>query len=106
MNIQITSRHFHASDALNEKIETQVKKLARFYENITDAVVILDAEKKNLRSVEIKMNILDKTISASAGEENMGKALDSALSKMERQLKKAKEKLKSHKSQPVVELVS
>ncbi len=106
MDIQITSRHFNASEKLNDRIHAVMEKLSKFYDHITDAFIVLDAEKKNLRSVEIKVNILDNSISAKAEEENMGKALDSAISKMEVQLKKANQKLKQHKSQPVVELVS
>lgn len=105
MDIQITARHFHSSEGLNEKIEAKINKLSKFYENITAAVVILDAEKKNSRSVEIKLNIKDKSITAKAEEENMGKALDSALMKVEKQLKKANELQKDHQSQPTSELV-
>jgi putative sigma-54 modulation protein len=105
MDIQITARHFNASEALQERVHSQISKLERFYPNITDAVVVLDAEKEHLRKVEVKMNILDKTIAAKGEEENMGKALDSVLKKLERQLKRENEKLKDHKSQPIVELV-
>lgn len=105
MNIQITARHFNASTLLQERINDEVQRLKKFYQNITDAVVVLDAERKNTRSVEIKLNILDKQIVAHAEEENMGKALDMALGRMERQLKKENEKKNDHKAIPVVELV-
>ena len=105
MNIQITARHFNSSPQLQDRIQDEVSSLDKFYPGITDAFVVLDAEKKHLRSVEIRLNIRDKSLAAHAEEENMGKALDSALTKIQRQLTKEKEKLTDHKSQPVVDLV-
>ena len=105
MDIQITARHFHSSEGLTEKIEAKINKLTKFYENITAPFVVLDAKQEHSRQVEIKMNIVDKSISAKAEEENMGKALESAFSKIEKQLKKANELQHDYKSQPTSELV-
>lgn len=105
MNIKVTARHFNASDALQQSVQEAAESLQRFYPNITDINVILDAEKKNLRRAEFIVNILHLTVSAEAEEENMGKALDVALERVERQLKKENEKLKSHKAQPVASVV-
>lgn len=106
MNIKVTARHFNASDALQQSVQEAAESLQKFYPNITDINVILDAEKKNLRRAEFIVNILHQTISAEAEEENMGKALDSALERIQRQLKKENEKLKSHKAQPMASVVA
>ena len=66
--------------------------------------VILDADKSGVRRAEIIVRVLDKTICVHAEEDNMYKAIDAMLDKVERQLKKENEKLKIHKSVPVSSL--
>jgi putative sigma-54 modulation protein len=106
MNIQFTARHFHASPELQTRMDEELRKLSRFHDRITEASIILDSEKKNVRSAEIIVKIVEKTISAHAEEENMGKAIDVAFSRIERQLKKENEKIKEHKAQPIHTLMS
>lgn len=105
MNIQFTARHFHASSELQESVHEQVLKLEKYYHNITDAFIVLDADKERLRRVELKMNIYDKTVSAKAEESNMHKALDAVFTKMSRQLKRENQKLKNHRSPSLAETV-
>lgn len=105
MNIKVTARHFNASEALQARVQEEAERLQKFYPNITDITVILDAEKKNLRRAEFIVNILHNTITAEAEEENMGKALELAIERAERQLKKENEKLKDHKAQPMAAVV-
>ena len=106
MNIQITARHFHASQELQENVTEQVKSLSKFYNNIIDASMVLDQIGEHKRRVELKLNILDKSLSAHAEEENMGKAIDAVMNKMQRQLKKENGKLKEHRSQPTADLLT
>jgi len=100
MKIQITARHFHASQELHLHIQESIEKLAKFNDSITGAHVILDAEKSGVRRAEAIVKVLDKSVCAEAEDIVMGKAIDAMLDKIERQLKKEKEKLKLHKSVP------
>ncbi len=106
MNIKVTARHFDASENLQTRVQEMAENLQKFYPGITDISVILDAERKDSRRAEFVVNILHNTITAEAVEEHMGKALDVALERVERQLKKENEKLKDHKAQPTATLVS
>lgn len=106
MNIKVTARHFDASEALQVRVQEMAENLQKFYPSITDISVILDAERKDSRRAEFVVNILHNTITADASEENMGKALEVALERIERQLKKENEKLKNHKAQPIAAVVS
>jgi putative sigma-54 modulation protein len=105
MKIQITARHFHASPQLHASLKESLNKIEKFNDSITGAHVILDAERNGVRRAEIIVKILDKSICAHAEEENMYKAIESMLDRVERQLKKEKEKLKIHKSVPIGSLV-
>ena len=106
MNIQITARHFNASSALQETVTGQIQALSKYYHNITDASCVMDQTGEHSRRVELRINIIDKSLSAHAEEENMGKALDSVMSKMQRQLKQENGKLKEHRSTPTADLVT
>lgn len=106
MKIQITARHFHASPQLHASLKESLNKIEKFNDSITGAHVILDAERSGARRAEIVVSILDKTVCAHAEEENMFKAIESMLDKVERQLKKQNEKLKIHKSLPAASLVA
>jgi putative sigma-54 modulation protein len=106
MKIQITARHFHASPQLHASIKESLDQIEKFNDSISGAHVILDAEKSGVRRAEIVVKILDKTVCAHAEEDNMYKAIEAMLEKVERQLKKQNEKLKAHKSVPISELVT
>ena len=105
MKIQITARHFHASQELHLHLQESIEKLAKFNDSITGAHVILDAEKSGIRRAEGIVKILDKSIFGVAEDGVMGKAIDAMLDKIERQLKKENEKLKIHKSVPAAAAV-
>ncbi|MBR6379153.1 MAG: ribosome-associated translation inhibitor RaiA [Fibrobacter sp.] len=104
MDIQFSARHFNASAGLQDRIQEEMDKLAKFYPNITGASVILDHEVEHQRHCEISVNITGSVVVGSADEENMGKAVDVALERVKTQLKKANEKQNDHRSQPLSDL--
>lgn len=105
MDIQFSARHFNASAGLQDRIQEEMDKLAKFYPNITSASVVLDHEVEHQRHCEITVNITGSQVVASADEENMGKAVDVALDRVKIQLKKANDKQNDHRAQPVSDVV-
>ncbi|MBN1604282.1 MAG: ribosome-associated translation inhibitor RaiA [Chitinispirillaceae bacterium] len=97
MEIQITSRHNKASQALQDTITTELQRMEKFIDKITSCHVILDSEHVD-KTVEITLSAPGHQVVASAKADNLGKAIDEALSKTERQLKKLNEKIKNHKT--------
>ena len=104
MDIQFSARHFNASAGLQDRIQEEMDKLAKFYPNLTNASVILDHEVEHQRHCEITVNITGSVVVGSADEDNMGKAVDVALERVKVQLKKANEKQNDHRAQPVSNL--
>ena len=96
MELQITSRHSKASQTLQDTIASELTKLEKFSDKIISCHVILDSEHVD-KTVEITMNTLGHQVVATAKAENIGKAIDSAIEKVSRQLKKLNEKIKNHK---------
>ncbi|MCL2183338.1 MAG: ribosome-associated translation inhibitor RaiA [Chitinispirillia bacterium] len=96
MEIQITSRHTKASQDLQDTIAAEVSKLEKFYDKITSCHVILDAENLD-KKVEITIHVQGHQVVGEARADNLGKAIDDAVAKVEKQLKKLNAKEKSHK---------
>jgi len=96
MEIQITSRHSKASQDLQDTIAAEVSKLEKFYDRITSCHVILDSENLD-KKVEITMSVQGSQVVGEAKAENFGKAIDDAVAKVGKQLKKLNEKEKSRK---------
>lgn len=97
MEIKITSRHDKVSQSLQDTITQDISKLNKFFDKITSCHVILDTEHVD-KKVEINMAVTGHNVVSTAKAENIGKAFDEALNKIERQLKKVNQKIKNHKS--------
>ena len=106
MNIQITARHYHASQQLHQNLVESLEKLSRFNDSITGVHIILDAGQAGVGRAESVVSIADKSLVAHAEEGSMGKAIEAMLDKTERLLKKENEKLKLHKAAPLVAAVA
>lgn len=103
MNINISTRHFNGSQELQARVTESIEKLSKFNDTITKVEVILDAEKKLVRRADLIFSIHGKTIAVHSEAENMHKAVDEALLKAERQLKKQKQKQKGFRAERLTE---
>ena len=97
MIIQVTARHFQASDALKGHVTDRFRDLTRYHENIISGHIILSSEDRNRRGAEVIVSTKRKHMTASGQGENLGLAIDEAFTRVERQLKKFNEKKKGHK---------
>jgi len=108
MDIQITARHDRkVSDETRKFIEGEIEELAKFYDKITSAQVILDKQdhKDGLNdTVKLVLNIDGGQVVGTAAAENMGKAFDASKQKVTEQLKKKNELKKNHASKPLNEM--
>ena len=95
MRVNITARHYKAPEKLREYAETSVQKLTKYLDGIIECEIILDYE-KTIQVVEIVMKVHRQKLFAQEKSEDIYKCIDAAVSKIERQLKKYKEKLKDH----------
>lgn len=99
MKIQITARHYHASQQLHQNLNETAEQLARFNDSVESVHFILDAGQPGLARAEVIFKIRDKAVVAHAEEGTMGKAIEMMRDKAERLLKKENEKLKVHKGE-------
>ncbi|MEA3496121.1 MAG: ribosome-associated translation inhibitor RaiA [Bacteroidota bacterium] len=94
MKIDIHAKNINVWDTLNDLILKKVGKLQNFHAYIinTDVYLRNEGEGVNSKEVQIKVNVKDHTLVCKENSESFEKALESATSSMERQLKKSKQK--------------
>ena len=107
MEIKITAKNIKLTPSLKQFVQARVNKVEHYFDNVVWAQVLLSVEKKINQRAEIIIHTGGKsTVSASAVETDLYKAVDAAVTKAEAQMKKAKGKTKSKrtaKKAPVIE---
>lgn len=103
MQVLITGRHMEMTDALQDYVRSKVERVGKYLENIKEADVILSIEKyRHSAEVTIKANGI--TINGEEETDDMYCSIDRVMEKIERQVKKYKEKIRQHKPrQPLKE---
>jgi putative sigma-54 modulation protein len=95
MNIELTSRHYEASAKVKKYVQEELEKLNKFDHLVSSCRVILDRTKEG-EEVEINIHVSGKDLVCSESSDDIIKSIDLAVEKMERQLKRFKEKRYAH----------
>lgn len=96
MQIDVTGHHVELTDSLHAYVNQKFEKLERHFDNVVDAHVILTVEKLRQKA-EATMQISGAKLYADAVAEDMYAAIDGLVDKLDRQIKKHKEKLTDHR---------
>jgi putative sigma-54 modulation protein len=102
MRVNLTARHFRLSDRLKAYAQDQVKRLKKYYTGILTCDIILDHEKQT-QIAEVVIHVYGTQLTVREKSEDMYKSINLAVDKLERQLKKYKEKLHAFSNQKAVE---
>lgn len=92
MHISITGHHVDITPALRAYVEEKFARLERHFDQMTNVHVILGMQKER-RKAEATLHVTRGNLYADAEHEDMYAAIDSLADKLDRQLKKHKEKL-------------
>ena len=99
MKISVTFRNAEGETWQKEYVEERLQKLKKYIDNPVDARVILSVEKfRNTAEINLMANGLN--VNGKEEEKDMHLAIDNAIEKIERQLKKRKEKVRGFKTNP------
>ncbi len=96
MHIDITFKNIDPSDALKDYAKKRLAKIGKFIDRPAEAHVILSVEKIRHKA-EVTLNADGVIINAIEITEDMYSAIDIVMEKVERQVKKHKEKLQVRK---------
>jgi putative sigma-54 modulation protein len=96
MQVNITFRHLESTEALKSHARDKVEHIQRYVDRPSEAHVVLHVE--NLEHhADINLKAGPFLLRGRAKSPDMYASIDAAAEKIERQLKKHKEKLKNHK---------
>jgi len=100
MQLSVTGHHIDVTPALRNYVGTKLRKLERHFEDMTDIHCILTVEKL-IHRAEATVHVNGGTIHADSAEADMYAAIDALVDKLDRQVKKHKEKITDHHAREV-----
>ncbi|MDZ4181262.1 MAG: ribosome-associated translation inhibitor RaiA [Candidatus Cloacimonadaceae bacterium] len=102
MQITITARHFELTKAIRDYVETSCLKVKKYFDHIINVHVTLALE--NSRNIcEISLHASRFNLQSQAEEMDMYLSIDTALDKMEAQIKKLKDRVTDHQKKALKE---
>jgi len=95
MVVKITGHHVDVTNALREYVESKMDRIVRHHDLLTDAHWILTVEKLDHKA-EANLNVSGRSIHAEAVAEDMYAAIDGLADRLDRRVRKYKEKITDH----------
>ena len=95
MQLNLTGHHVEITEAMRDYVQSKLTRLERHFEHLTDVHCILTVDKLRHRA-EATVNIAGGKLFANSVEENMYAAIDSMIDKLDKQVRKHKEKITDH----------
>lgn len=96
MNITVNAKHTTLTDAIKDYSEKKIQKIAKYFDDNMDVHVNLNVEKNN-HIAEIFVNVKGIFLKGIEKSEDMYASIDMAVDKIERQVAKYKEKIRTRK---------
>ena len=95
MQIELTGHHVEVTDSLRDYVNEKMAKLERHFDKVSNIHVILAVE-ANRHKAEATVHMSGHDVFANCTEEDMYAAIDGLVDKLDRQVKKYKEKITNH----------
>ena len=96
MQVNLSGHHVEITDSLRAYVNEKIQKLDRHFDKALDIHVVLTVEKLRHKA-EATLHVSGSNLHADDVQEDMYAAIDGLIDKLDRQGKKYKEKLKSHR---------
>ena len=93
MQLDISIRHGHVSEATQATIREKLDKLTRLYDRISAIELTIDVEHRDAPMVDLKVSAKKHDFVATGQADNLLAAVELAVDHMEQQLRKHKEKV-------------
>ena len=95
MQLDVTGHHVEVTPPLREYVVSKLEKIERHFDQVSDVHCILTVEKLRHKA-EATVKVIGAKLYADATEEDMYAAIDGLVDKLDRQVRKHKEKLADH----------
>jgi putative sigma-54 modulation protein len=98
MQLSVTFRHMEGSDALKEHAREKLDKIKKYFPDPIMAHVVLSTERGYQHCADVNIQLHNGlTIKGSEATEDMYSSIDLVMAKIERQVRRYKEKIRGHK---------
>ncbi len=95
MQIELTGHHIEITDSLREYVNEKMTRLERHFDKVSNIHVILEVE-GGRHKAEATVHMSGHDAFANCTEDDMYAAIDHLVDKLDRQVKKRKEKVTNH----------
>jgi len=96
MQIRITARHFDLDPGLKEHVETKVEHLAHYFDRVDEAHVVFEQE-GHRKIADLTVHASRVVVSSEQEAADFRSAFDRAVDKVERQIRRHKERVRNRK---------
>ena len=96
MQVNLSGHHVEITDSMRNYVNEKIEKLERHFAQALDMHIVLTVEKLRHKA-EATLHVSGINLHADDVQEDMYAAIDGLVDKLDRQGKKYKEKLKSHR---------
>ena len=96
MQVSLSGHHVDITDSMRNYVNEKIAKLDRHFDQALDIHIVLTVEKLRHKA-EATLHVSGGNLYADDVQEDMYAAIDGLVDKLDRQGKKHKEKLKSHR---------
>ncbi len=100
MQLNVSGHHVEITESMRGYVASKIERLERHFDIVSDVHCILTVEKLRHKA-EAKVNVNGDTIYADNTEEDMYAAIDGLVDKLDRRVKKHKEKLADHHARDI-----
>src|SRR5215469_13261746 len=100
MQLNVTGHNIEVTAALRGYVEKKLERIARHFDQVIDVHCVMTVEKLRQKA-EATLHVSGSAIHADATEENMYAAIDLLVDKLDRCVKKHKEKRGDHRAASV-----
>ncbi|MBQ7743470.1 MAG: ribosome-associated translation inhibitor RaiA [Lachnospiraceae bacterium] len=105
MKVIITGKNIELTDAIKKRVEDKLSKLDKFFTNETTATVTLKKEKIG-DVAEINIPVRGTLLRVSECQDNLFASIDTAVDKLERQIRKYRTKIHDNKIHNIMKNMS
>lgn len=96
MQINVSGHHLDITPALRSYVASKLQRIERHFDHVITAHVVLAVEKER-KKAEATVHVNRANLYADAEHNDMYAAIDRLIDKLDRQVKKHKEKLSNHR---------
>jgi putative sigma-54 modulation protein len=93
VKVVVTFRHTQPTDALKHYAQEKIHRLGKYFSRPLVAHVVLAVDSKERQTAEVELHMHGITIHCRGETQDLYSAIDSVMDKLQRQIKKQKEKI-------------